>query len=114
VTIRHDGKHIHGEDAIFAGAGGARVQVLGLQFDLGEGCNPVPSRDGESILIRTPLRQTWRFRCSQLDTMIKEFISEASQGSLKSRHYQLFCTEKRDSARKDVVMHWDLELEGLT
>jgi len=87
---------------------------LGLQFDLGEGCNPVPSRDGESILIRTPLRQTWRFRCSQLDTMIKEFISEASQGSPKSRHYQLFCTEKRDSARKDVVMHWDLELEGLT
>lgn len=114
VTIRHDGKHIHGEDALFAGASGARVQVLGLQFDLGEGCDPVPSRDGESILIRTPLRQTWRFRCSQLDTMIKEFISEASRGSPKSRHYQLFCTEKRDSARKDVVMHWDLELEGLT
>jgi hypothetical protein len=114
VTIRQDGKHIHGEDAIFAGASGARVQVLGLQFDLGEGCNPVPSRDGESILIRTPLRQIWRFRCSGLATKIKEFTVRPSLGSSQSRHYQLFCTENRDTAYQDVVMHWKLQLERIT
>ena len=113
VTIRQDGKHIQGEDAVFSGVSGPRVQVLGLLFDLGEGCTPVPSRDGESILIRTPARQAWRFRCPGFDIEIKQPDHELSSGLSQNRRHQLVCRAKASDIRKDTIIRWDLQLEDM-
>lgn len=113
VTIRQDGKLIQGEDALFSGASGARVQVVGLQFDLGEGCDPVISRDGESILIRTPARQAWRFRCPGFETQINQASVELSSGLSQIRRHQLLCKAKINDTSKDTIIRWDLQLEDL-
>ena len=113
VTMRHTGGHIHGEDALFSGPNGARVQVVGLLFDLGAGCSPVVSRDGESLLIRTPSRQTWRLRCPGLDLDVKEVKDHSSCGSSQNQRYQVYSKPNRNSGRMDHVMRWNLTLEGL-
>ncbi len=111
VTIRQDGRQMHGEDALFSGASGARVRVVGLQFDLGEGCSPVPSRDGESILIRTPARQAWRFRCPGFDTQINQSNVDLSSGLSQNRRQQLVCKRRATDTSTDIIMRWDLQLE---
>jgi uncharacterized heparinase superfamily protein len=113
VTIRQDGKHVYGEDALFSGGSGARVQVVGLQFDLGEGCGPVPSRDGESVLIRTPAQQTWRFRCPGFDIQINQFGVDLLSGLSQNRRQQLVCKRRANDASTDTIMRWDLQLEDL-
>lgn len=114
VTIHHDGKHIHGEDALFAGASGAKVQVIGLQFDLGDGCSAVASRDGESVLIRTPARQAWRFRCPGFETQINQASLDISSALSQNRRHQLVCTPKANDSGKDLIIRWDLQFEDLT
>jgi uncharacterized heparinase superfamily protein len=113
VTIRQDGKHVCGEDALFFWGSGARVQVVGLQFDLGEGCSPVPSRDGESILIRTPARQAWRFRCTGFDIQINQFRVDLLSGMSQNRRHQLVCSFRANDASTDTIMRWDFQLEDL-
>jgi uncharacterized heparinase superfamily protein len=113
MTIRHDGRQIRGEDAVFSGVNGPRVQVLGLLFDLGEGCSPVPSRDGESILIRTSARQAWRFRCPGFDTQINQSSADLSSGLSQNRRHQLVCRAKPSGTGKDTIIRWDLQLEDL-
>ena len=113
VTIRQDGKHVCGEDALFSSGSGARVQVVGLQFDLGEGCSPVPSRDGESILIRTPAQQTWRFRFAGFDIQINQFRVDLLSGLSQNRRHQLVCKRRANDASTDTIMRWDLQLEDL-
>jgi uncharacterized heparinase superfamily protein len=113
MKISRNGRFISGEDALFARVSGARLQSLGLLFDLGEGCIAVESRDGQSILIRTPMRNTWRFRSSGLDTIIKESSDVSSLDRPLSRRLQLLCMTRINSAQKDVIMRWDLMLEDL-
>jgi uncharacterized heparinase superfamily protein len=113
VTIRQDGKHVCGEDALFSSGSGARVQVVGLQFDLGEDCSPVPSRDGESILIRTPAQQTWRFRCAGFDIQLNQFRVDLLSGLSQNRRHQLVCKHRANDASTDTIMRWDLQLEDL-
>lgn len=113
MTISHEGRHIHGEDALFAGASGAKARVRGLVFDLGEGCHAVQSRDGESILIRTPVRQAWRFRCPGFDAAINEVSMTASSGLSQNRRHQLLISAKGNELGKDLIVCWDLQLEDL-
>ncbi len=113
MTISHEGRHIHGEDALFAGASGAKVRVRGLMFDLGEGCDAVQSRDGESILIRTPARQAWRFRCPGFNAAINEVSMTAVSGLSQNRRHQLLISAKGNELGKDLIVRWDLQLEDL-
>ncbi len=113
MTVKHEGRLIQGEEALFAGNSGARVQVRNLLFNLGEGCQAVQSRDGESILIRTPARQAWRFRCPGFDPEIKEANVELSPGLSQNRRHQLICRVKGSDAGKDLIIRWDLQLEDL-
>jgi uncharacterized heparinase superfamily protein len=113
MKVSRNGRFISGEDALFTRVSGARLQSLGLLFDLGEGCIAVESRDGQSILIRTPMRNTWRFRSSGLDTVIKESSDVSSLDRPLSRRLQLLCMTRINSAQKDVIMRWDLMLEDL-
>ena len=113
VMIRQDGKHVCGEDALFSSGSGARVQVVGLQFDLGEGCSPVPSRDRKSILIRTPAQQTWRFRCAGFDIQINQLRVDLMSGLSQNRRHQLVCKRRANDASTDTIMRWDLQLEDL-
>jgi uncharacterized heparinase superfamily protein len=104
---------MHGEDALFSGASGPRVRVIGLQFDLGEGCSSVPSRDGESIFVRTPARQAWRFRCPGFDIQINQSNMVLSSELSQNRRHQLICKRRDNDTSKDIVMRWDLQLEDL-
>lgn len=113
MTISHDGRHIGGEEALFAGANGARVHVRALLFDLGEGCRAAQSRDGESVLIRTPARQAWRFRCPGFDVEIKEASMELSSGLSQNRRHQLLCKVRGNDLGKDLIIRWDLQVEDL-
>jgi len=113
MKISSNGRFISGEDVLLAGSSGTRLQLLGLLFDLGEGCIAAESRDGQSILIRTPMRNTWRFRCSGLDTVIKEASDVFSPDRALSRRLQLLCMTKINSAQEDVILRWDLMLEDL-
>jgi hypothetical protein len=113
VTIRLDGRQVHGEDALFLGASGARDQVAGLQFVLGEGCSPVPSRNGESILIRTPARQTWRFRCPGFDIQINQSNVDLSSGLSQNRRHHLVCKLGANDSSTNTIISWDLQLEDL-
>jgi len=113
VKVRQDGRHIHGEDALFSGVNGSRVQVRGLIFDLGEGCDPVLSRDGESVMIRTPARQAWRFRCLGFDTQINQSNMHFSTSLSQNRRHQLLVTPKATDTGKDLIIRWDLQFEDL-
>ncbi len=113
MTISDDGRHVQGEDAMFAGANGSRVRIRTLMFDLGEGCRAVPSRDGESILIRTPANRAWRFRCQGLDTEVNEVNIDNSAGLSQNRRHQLLCRVRGANLAKDIIIRWDLQVEDL-
>jgi hypothetical protein len=111
VKVRDDGKLIHGEDVLLSSANGARLVLRGLMFDLSQGCILVPSRDGESVLIRTLARQTLRIRCPGFHADIKhDRISEALELSRNRRQNLLFRPKTNDAAI-DVIIRWDLQFE---
>lgn len=113
MTIGSDGRVISGEEALFAGANGPRVEFSGLLFDLGEGCTAAQSRDGESVLIRTPARVAWRFRCAGFNTEIKHANIAVNPNLSQNRRHQLLCRPKSNDLSKDIIIRWDLQLEDL-
>lgn len=111
VKVRDNGKLVHGEDALFRGVNGARLGLHGLMFDFNDGCSLVPSRDGESILIRTFSRQAWRLRCPGFHADIKHDKDTDHLNLSQYRRQNLLFRPKTDNAGKDIIIRWDLQFE---
>jgi uncharacterized heparinase superfamily protein len=111
VKVRDDGKLIHGEDVLLSSANGARLGLRGLMFDLSQGCCLAPSRDGESVLIRTLARQTWRIRCPGFDTSIKHAKELPSLELSQNCRQILLFTPKINDTSIDTIIRWELQFE---
>jgi hypothetical protein len=111
VKVRDDGKLIHGEDALFSGANGGRLVLRGLMFDFSQDCSLVPSRDGESVLIRTVARQIWRIRCPGFHADINHDKTSEPLALSQNRRQNLLFKPKNKDVGKDIIIRWDLQFE---
>lgn len=113
MTLSHDGRHVTGEDALFAGPTGTQSSRPQLVFDLGLGSHVAPSRDGESLLIRSSAQHAWRFRSTSESADVRIVELPPDSDLTQIRRLQLICAPSGGSFHRDLILSWDMKLEEL-
>ncbi|GIU66787.1 hypothetical protein [Candidatus Phycosocius spiralis] len=108
ITVSADHNLIKVQDLLFPEAGGGIPQRVYGYFLLGQNCQTVICKDGQSALIQLPSGVTWRLRTCSLQ-IIAEGLSNYSKGGI-SQHL-LMCLLGDQSSRREIDMRWELQLE---